>query len=319
MFLQEQSVARRAASFGFPFLERSGGDSLYEKSSWLSLLFSLCFSTPRSRSPHRRRLCPFLSVFGSSKGGGRRSTNGPWPVVEEKSSSLLPLPPFLNLNPALPLPGTAAATLAFNCFLLFPFSKENKGGSKLTQMFKTEQKKGKKRKTKARETRERGKRARLHFGENPASNSSSSSLNFFSSLHSLSPLLVGGHGLDRRLRLRPKHRLHLSGDAPGDQVQVALALRRDAPALLGSVGRLLDDADGLELLQDVADEAARGEGVPLRGAAAGLVAAAIGAAEGADAQALLLFWRGEGVAVSFFPFLRLLLRLLWYLPLRQQS
>ena len=36
----------------------------------------------------------------------------------------------------------------------------------------------------------------------------------------------------------------------------------------------------------MADEAAGGEGVPLRGAAAGLVAAAVGAAERADAEAL---------------------------------
>ena len=109
-------------------------------------------------------------------------------------------------------------------------------------------------------------------------------------LLSLSPslfsLLVGRHGLDGRLRLRPEHRLDVPRAAARDKVEVALALRRDAPALLRAVGRLFDDADRLELLEDVADEAAGGEGVPLRGAAAGLVAAAVGAAERADAAAL---------------------------------
>ena len=115
-------------------------------------------------------------------------------------------------------------------------------------------------------------------------------------LLSLSPslfsLLVGRHGLDGRLRLRPEHRLDVPRAAARDKVEVALALRRDAPALLRAVGRLFDDADRLELLEDVADEAAGGEGVPLRGAAAGLVAAAVRAAERADAEALL--WSGGG-------------------------
>ena len=103
---------------------------------------------------------------------------------------------------------------------------------------------------------------------------------------SLFSLLIGRHGLDGRLRLRPEHRLDVPRAAARDKVEVALALRRDAPALLRAVGRLFDDADRLELLEDVADEAAGGEGVPLRGAAAGRVAAAVGAAERADAEAL---------------------------------
>ena len=199
--------------------------------------------------------------------------------------SLFRFRPFF-LNPALPLP--AARHLIF--FLRFFFSSKEKGGSN-SHRYKNGTE-GKTKKQSQKETRERRKKT----GRAPASPFfSSSSLLLLPLVVPLppSPLLVGDHGLDGRLRLRPEDRLRLPGAAARDQVEVALALRRDAPALFGAVGALLDDADRLELLQDVADEAACREGVPLRGAAAGLVAAAVRAAERADAQAL---------GVSFFCF-----------------
>ena len=202
--------------------------------------------------------------------------------------SLFRFRPFF-LNPALPLP--AARHLIF--FYVF-FSLRKRRGEVTHTDIKTEQKRGREnKKTKSK----RDERKKKKDGASPASPffSSSSSLLLLPLVVPLppSPLLVGDHGLDGRLRLRPEDRLRLPGAAARDQVEVALALRRDAPALFGAVGALLDDADRLELLQDVADEAACREGVPLRGAAAGLVAAAVRAAERADAQAL---------GVSFFCF-----------------
>lgn len=78
---------------------------------------------------------------------------------------------------------------------------------------------------------------------------------------------------------------HLDGDAAGDQVHVLLPGGGDAAAALGAVV-LLHEADRLELLHDVADEAPARLLEVLGLDAAGLVAAAELDAQLADAEAL---------------------------------